>query len=195
MQIATGETAECFKRETTFIPYDKTKDHTKTIVYYLSDGTVATLAKDDGHGVLCDNSQKTEYVYNSEGYMIERYSYLADGTKKAIDLEWECEYNAAKNVKNYIEYDQEGNVSAKGEFTYDENGNISNLTLELEGKKYNVEIEWMLVPKCIDDVNQMIYGNDLYAISELVEDVIPETDIINLQDTYYTEEMLKSLLK
>lgn len=192
--LYNGETAKCIKRTTTFIPYDTTKNHTKTIEYYLEDGTLAIIAKDSFYDILEDNSPKTEYVYNSEGYMIEQYAYLADGTKKQIEPQWECEFNDAGNVKKYTGYSENGELESKGEFTYDSNGNISNLVLEIEGEKYNVEIEWMLVPKCLDDVNQLIYGNDLYAISELVEDVIPETDIIDLLDTYYTKDMLKGLL-
>ncbi|MGN0375751.1 MAG: hypothetical protein ACI4EN_09665 [Butyrivibrio sp.] len=195
MNLANGETAECSKQEITFIPFDKTKNYTTTILYYLPDGTIATLAEDEWHDVLCDNSQKTEYVYNSQGYLIEQYAYLADGTKKSIDFNWECEFNEAGNVKNYIEYDSEGKICSKAEYTYDENGNISNIVMELEGQKLNVEIEWMLVPKCIDDVNQMLYGNYLYSISELIEDIIPENAWIDFKDTYYTKEMFNSLIK
>jgi len=193
MNLASGEEAECTKRETDFIPYDNSKNSTKTITYHLSDGSLAALEQDEWYDVLCDNSQKTEYVYNNKGYMIEAYSHLADGTKKSVDLPWECEFTDIGNVKKFVGYDDEGNPETKGDFTYDENGNITNIVMEFDGEKLNVEIEWMLVPKCIDTVNQMIYGDDLYAISELVEDAIPETNTISLQDTYYTKEMLEKL--
>lgn len=195
MELANGELAECYKQEIFFIPYDKTKGTTETIIYYLSDGTVATLAQDGRHGVLCDNSQKTEYIYNNKGYLVEQYAYLADGTKKAIDFEWECEFNSDGNVQSFSIHEGNGNSEAKGVYTYDSNGNISKLELEFDGKKYTVEFEWMLIPKCLDDVNQMRYGNALYSISELIEDVVPEFGGIDLKDTYYTKEMLKNLLK
>ena len=193
MLLATGEEVECTKRETTFIPYDKTKGHTKVITYHLANGDVATLAEDEWYDVYCDNSQKTEAIYNNKGYLIEINSYLADGSKVTQDLPWKCEYNDANNVKNYIGYDEDGNVTSKGDFTYDKNGNITAVEIEYEGEKVSVEIEWMQVPECIDTVNQLIYGHDKYAISELIEEVIPETDVIDLQDTYYTRDMLEEL--
>ena len=193
MILVSGEEVECVKREKTFIPYDKTKGHNKVITYHLANGELATLAKDEWYDVYCDNSQKTEFVYNNKGYLTEVYSYLADGSKVAQDLLWECEFNDVNNVKNYTEYDEDGNLVAKGEITYDDNENISNIVMEIDGQKCNVEIEWMQVPSCLDEVNQFIYGHDKYAISELIEDIIPETDVIDLQNTYYTKEMLEEL--
>lgn len=194
-ELPNEERVACVMRHTTFIPYDLTKNHTVSVTYYLEDGTVAALAEDKDCYILCEGSGKAEYVYNSAGYLIEQYAYMADGTKKSIDLEWECQYNEAGNVQSYTEYDEEGNVRKKADYTFDDNGNISGMTIESGGEKYTAEIEWMMIPKCLDDVNRLMYGEDVYAIAELIEEAIPESDMIGLKDAYYTKDMLEDLLK
>lgn len=191
-KLTSGNAEECIKEETTFIPFDKDKEHTVTTAYYTKSGEIAILAETNDYDTFCQNNVKTEFVYNNKGYLIEIKSHLVDETVVIQDIGSISTFDDDGNILSYVEKDAE---NINGEFIYDKNGNISKLTMGVDGQKYTVEIEWMLVPECIDIANQINYGSDKYAIASLIKNAIPKNDFYDIKELCYTREMIETLIE
>ncbi|MBP3339668.1 MAG: hypothetical protein J6L69_09725 [Lachnospiraceae bacterium] len=194
--LANGEKAECTKRIKKFIPYDTTKNYYEYITFHLPDGNqVCVNGYDDFDGVYADNTKMTEFVYNSEGYLIEAKAHLGDGSVQDIVFENKTEvtYDDAGNVLTYVRY-YEGEVSEKGTYTYDEHGNLTHVEMILDGEKYEGDIEWMLVPDYLAANKMFPYGDGYYAISELIEDAIPERFFTDRENYVITKDALSAIV-
>ena len=194
--LASGEEADCIKRMKKFIPYDSSQNYVEQITFHLTDGTqVCVSGYDDFYDIYADNTKMTEYIYNSKGYLIEGKSHLGDGQIVPIDFgnTFEATYDETGNILTYVYY-YDGEVDKKGTYTYDENGNLTHIEMYFDEMNYVADIEWMLVPDVLVANRMFPYGDSFYAISELIEDTIPERFWTDRANYVYTKEDLASIL-
>lgn len=193
--LASGEEAECIRRRKQFIPYDADGKYTEQYTFHLLDGTQVCVNGDNSSQTLYeDNTKMTEFIYNNKGYLIEIKAYLGDGNVKTVQPKEKSEvkYNDKNDVVNYVEYVDNKEYN-KGVFTYDENGNITHVDMIIEGVAYEADIEWMQIPDYLAANKMFPYGDGYFAISEIIEDVIPEKFFTERENYVYTKNDLKEI--
>lgn len=189
-----GESVEAIKRETIFVPYDKTQNHVKTIAYYdAATGDLIYPDTDEWYDIYHDNSAKSVFTFNNAGYLTDLQTHFSDGTTQAVDLNYDCEFTDSGQVSSYVEYNDDGSEYISGEITYDDNGNISNIVMVTEDGTYTMDIEWMLIPDYLFDFCSIYYENEIFSYAELIEDIIPERVYVDTIDYFYTKDMLLEL--